>query len=805
MVLSHKRTIPKVRECTFAKFKNRFHPRGKDGRYALDVFCSGKFMNQEITEEVKLRDKLFADGGAKLATAIIKEKTQAKAVENANLLNDLIEEAQAEEKWPRRIRIQSPALLRILGRVSKENLTDRPRTYYRPFNALIYQHERMRQELKELEGRYGSDLPDDDLFETESSDKDSDGETEESSDEEEEEDEEHGGEEDGDDFEDSPLALRCLRAYMTYMDNKIIPDYRRFEKLDVRSAARVRFSDLWYLFRTGEFVYQQVDGELPDRRDFRTGKRIWKTYYIDPVPERPSAAVTDNLDKRDAALVNDDHAFTIGMYYVDHSGEDFCVVKKRIRIDQFTGERPVSALPVYPMRFCLDWEARLKHALGMGNQLLEFIRAKHCSYNGWTLIQSPSGDPTIDVDGKEMQQPDHVNSEVIVDFKEAFQACPAWRPQRAAMRQKSVEVLDVQEEFRVRWWSGRNRAKLLGETMEQIPVRSGIAAKERNQFVAHDPFLVAMAKNNRHINPTTEKDLDDDAKVLLTGRVFAYVFQERKFAQLAVAKLRLAPKTALALDSLRIFQNVKDTLQGAIHGHFLQKETAENNPDQDWSSMDMIQGKGTGLFILLHGVPGVGKTATAEAIAQANGKPLFKITAGDLGMTPEKLETSLRDIFRLASCFNCILLLDEVDTFFAARTKSGDSTNRNALVSVFLRVLDYYDGVLFLTTNRPGVLDEAFISRLNYTAYFPALTLEQTIDIWKHNIRRVKEIDKPLAKVQKRGALRVNENELVDFARYIYHEGGGQGGPGRWNGRQIRNAFQVARNLAYYDHSKEQE
>ena len=41
------------------------------------------------------------------------------------------------------------------------------------------------------------------------------------------------------------------------------------------------------------------------------------------------------------------------------------------------------------------------------------------------------------------------------------------------------------------------------------------------------------------------------------------------------------------------------------------QKNAERKVGQDWLSLDLIQGKGTGLFILLHGVPGVGKTATA--------------------------------------------------------------------------------------------------------------------------------------------------------------------------------------------------
>jgi len=60
-------------------------------------------------------------------------------------------------------------------------------------------------------------------------------------------------------------------------------------------------------------------------------------------------------------------------------------------------------------------------------------------------------------------------------------------------------------------------------------------------------------------------------------------------------------------------------------------------------------------------------------------------------------------------------------------------------VLVFLRVLEYYDGLLFLTTNRPGALDEAFKSRIHLTLYYPPLDLQQTVDIWKMNIDRLRK------------------------------------------------------------------
>jgi len=99
------------------------------------------------------------------------------------------------------------------------------------------------------------------------------------------------------------------------------------------------------------------------------------------------------------------------------------------------------------------------------------------------------------------------------------------------------------------------------------------------------------------------------------------------------------------------------------------------------------------------------------------------------------------------------------------------------------------------------VLDEAFKSRIHYKIYYPDLTLEQTLDIWKLNIHRVRRIEEKLAKVENRDSLLINENELITFAKQRFLEGGSnRRGHGRWNGRQIRNAFQVACSLAYYEY-----
>ena len=66
-------------------------------------------------------------------------------------------------------------------------------------------------------------------------------------------------------------------------------------------------------------------------------------------------------------------------------------------------------------------------------------------------------------------------------------------------------------------------------------------------------------------------------------------------------------------------------------------------------------------------------------MAQALSKPLFAITCGDLGITPKDVEVSLNEIFRLSHLWDCVLLLDEVDTFFSQRMKPDLA--RNALVT----------------------------------------------------------------------------------------------------------------------------
>lgn len=119
---------------------------------------------------------------------------------------------------------------------------------------------------------------------------------------------------------------------------------------------------------------------------------------------------------------------------------------------------------------------------------------------------------------------------------------------------------------------------------------------------------------------------------------------------------------------------------------------------------------------------------------------------------------------------------------------------RNSVVSVFLRVLEYYSGILFLTTNKVGHFDEAFKSRIHVSLYYPALDKRSTLKIWKMNLERSMKGKKELD---------VEAKEIYEYARNHYKELSKNKRP-TWNGRQIKNAFQTAIALAEFDANKSQ-
>jgi SpoVK/Ycf46/Vps4 family AAA+-type ATPase len=105
-----------------------------------------------------------------------------------------------------------------------------------------------------------------------------------------------------------------------------------------------------------------------------------------------------------------------------------------------------------------------------------------------------------------------------------------------------------------------------------------------------------------------------------------------------------------------------------------------------------------------------------------------------LSIEAAKLEGQLSRIFKIASHWNAILLLDEADVFLEKRTT--ENLIRNSLVSVFLRKLEYCEGIMFLTTNRVDEFDVAILSRIHVMLRYGDLTQDRGRKVWTQFIAR---------------------------------------------------------------------
>lgn len=148
--------------------------------------------------------------------------------------------------------------------------------------------------------------------------------------------------------------------------------------------------------------------------------------------------------------------------------------------------------------------------------------------------------------------------------------------------------------------------------------------------------------------------------------------------------------------------------------------------------VDNVTGIEPGCIMLLQGASGTGKTSTAKMVSEKIHAPLYTATSGELGTTPNEIEESLENIFKLVFAWKAIFLLDEADVFLECR--DNYHMERNNIVAIFLRMLDKFTGVMFLTTNRVDAIDPAFNSRISIQFDYDNLSTEQRKLIWTRNL-----------------------------------------------------------------------
>ena len=58
-------------------------------------------------------------------------------------------------------------------------------------------------------------------------------------------------------------------------------------------------------------------------------------------------------------------------------------------------------------------------------------------------------------------------------------------------------------------------------------------------------------------------------------------------------------------------------------------------------------------------------------------------------------------------------------------------------------MLEYYEGILFLTTNRTETIDPAFKSRIHLSIAYPSLSIDARRELWTASITRANRASRP--------------------------------------------------------------
>jgi hypothetical protein len=150
-----------------------------------------------------------------------------------------------------------------------------------------------------------------------------------------------------------------------------------------------------------------------------------------------------------------------------------------------------------------------------------------------------------------------------------------------------------------------------------------------------------------------------------------------------------------------------------------------------------------GYKALFYGPPGTGKTLTAGLLGKLAGLDVYRV---DLSMVVSKYigetEKNLEKVFSKAEHKNWILFFDEADALFGKRTSISDAHDKyaNQEIAYLLQRLEDYNGLVILSSNMRGNVDEAFGRRLQSIIHFPMPRPKDRLRLWKNSFSEKTEL-----------------------------------------------------------------
>jgi SpoVK/Ycf46/Vps4 family AAA+-type ATPase len=502
------------------------------------------------------------------------------------------------------------------------------------------------------------------------------------------------------------LKAKHLKILVKYLDK----DYAETKKTlyPLLESNTITFDLLWALFKPNDIAYCPTYGNADEPRAFKIEYATKESHFMKG------------------------QWYDIEGRYLEYDGKSFGMGTMSIDVEAFKGPRKITGLACYPLKYHKDVEGLKKNLIERGKKFVSLKGMNYRFHKGMAFYKKKKAIIKVNINGRIMVDPAihrRINPNYAI----------------STVKPKDPDILDNSDSD-----SDSNCSCCCDSDSDEggthnTTVGLGDEVKEKIHLkVVRDKsgrahiVEVELDENGNEIRKEDIDKLETDSEerlpdfteeelLIASPVVLGFAFSEKLWLEFTVSGIADIDWNEGAFDSLVLPDNQKSIVRALVESHTFH---AAQNID------DVIQGKGRGLVAVLHGPPGTGKTLTAEGIAELLKCPLYMVSAGELGTDPRTLEGELNKILDIAHSWGAVLLLDEADVFLEKRTIQD--IHRNALVSIFLRLLEYFQGILFLTTNRVETFDDAFQSRIHVALRYGELTTKAKRSVWKMFLERVR-------------------------------------------------------------------
>ncbi|KAF2193097.1 hypothetical protein K469DRAFT_715133 [Zopfia rhizophila CBS 207.26] len=545
------------------------------------------------------------------------------------------------------------------------------------------------------------------------------------------------------------LQIAHCKLLACYLDE----DYEETKKTlyPMLKAGNITFDLLWALFKPNTIAFTPTYGSNDDPRCFKV----------------------DYATKESNLLRGE--WYCIEGRYLEYDGKIFGLGDFEVHVEAFKGPRKITSLATYPLQYHNDPEGVKKQLIERGKKFVALQGMNYRFHKGLAFLKKKKAIAKVNINGRVMVDPAifrRVNPNYPISYlKRKEDEDPFNSKEDSDDECSCCGGSDSESEGLVEGVEGplnygeqnsdseRTRIKVFVDRNDKVQVVHVPVDENGNEIVTEN--LDSMELQDGSANTFTEEEL-----LIASPVVLGFAFSEKLWLEFSLSGIKEIEWNDEAFSSLVLPHHIKQNLRGLVSSH---KFHAAKTID------DVVQGKGRGLNVVLHGPPGVGKTLTAEGIAEYLKCPLYAVSAGELGTDSRMLEGELNKIMDVAHSWGAVLLLDEADVFLERR--EVHDIHRNALVSIFLRLLEYYQGILFLTTNRVETFDEAFQSRIHMGIKYENLTRNARKEVWQQFVGKVR-------RVEGQDIVEFKDSDFVELSKKVL------------NGRQIKNAVKVAQSIA---------